>query len=96
MKVDYRSIKKRTRCTEEQAKYLAENIRKYPKVKDIIMSHIDKMNLENCEDIEMRPLYGYMDNSVNICGYRRDRYHLVLHKYGFDNLFPNDIFYEVI
>ena len=105
MRTDYRSIKKMTGCTEEQAKYLAEEIRKYPKVKNIILSHIDEINLRNCDRVEVVPFYNYYDSAVNVCGWlvtdvltlfgEEHRDHKLL-KYSFDELFPDKMFYEMI
>ena len=105
MRADYRSIKNKTGCTEEQAKYLATEIKKYPKVKDIILKHIDKINLRNCDEVKVVPLYGHWDTSVNVVGYlvtdvwtlfgEEHRDHKLL-KYSFDELFPDKMFYEMI
>lgn len=105
MKVDYRSIKKRTGCTEKQARYIAEEIRKYPKVKDIILTNIDKVNLRNCDEVKVVPFYGHYDTAVNVVGYlvtdvwsfagTEFRDHKLL-KYSFDELFPSEMFFEMI
>ena len=105
MRADYRSIKKRTGCTEEQAKYLAAEIKKYPKVKDLILSHIDEINLRNCDKVEVVPFYNHWDSAVNVCGWlvtdtwtlfgEEHRDHKLL-KYSFDQLFPDKMFYEMI
>lgn len=71
MRIDYRTIRKKTGCTEEQAKQLANDIRKLPKIQKTFMTHLDEINLQNCTRVEVKMVCGYMDNEVNICGYRR-------------------------
>lgn len=100
MKVDYRYIKKQTGCTEEQAKYLAAELRSYPKVKDIVLNHLSEINLRNCDEVKIVPMLGYIDNAINIVCKRlsKDFGFLKLYnnyKYGFDTLFPEKCFYEV-
>lgn len=71
MRIDYRTIRKRTGCSEEQAKQLANDIRKLPKIQKTFMSHMDEINLRNCTRVEVRMVCGYMDDEVNICAYRK-------------------------
>lgn len=105
MKVDSRIIMKKTGCTREQAKYLAEEIRNLPKVKDIIMEHIEEVNLFGCEKVEVIRMCGYMDDSVKIAGYRLDKSKSFTFKgeahnfyrtylWTFDKLFPEIRFFE--
>lgn len=107
MRVDSRTIMKKTGCTIEQAQYLAEEIRKLPKVKDIIMEHIGEVNLFGCEKVEVIRMYGYMDDSVKIAGDRLDKsmsfsmngkdYNFYKkHLWTFDKLFPENRYYEII
>ena len=72
MRIDWRTIKKKTGCNEDQAKYLAKEIRNLPKIQKTFMSNLDKINLRNCIRVEVNLMYGYMDDDVNICGYRKD------------------------
>lgn len=72
MKVKWRLIMKKTGCTRKQAKYLATEIKKLPKLQDQIMEHLDEVNLYNCDKVELVRLYNYMDSSCNINGYRPD------------------------
>lgn len=99
-------IRRETGCTDEQAKYLAEEIEKLPKVKAIIMSRINEVNLFDCETVEIIRLYGYMDHSVKIAGNRLDKENSFTccgkefksykkHLWTFDSLFPDKRCYEI-
>ncbi len=65
-----KDIMQKTSCTKEQAKYLAEELSKLPKVKDIILQHMSNMNLYGCYKVEVKRCYGYMDDWVNIAAWR--------------------------
>lgn len=96
MRIDYRVIKKKTGCTDEQAKYLAVKIRELPKMQEQIMEHLDEVNLYNCIKVDLVRLYGYFDTSCNIVGYRQNGRITKMYKFGFDNLFRDRVFTEVI
>lgn len=105
MRIDYRTIKKKTRCTEEQAKQIADAIRKLPKIQKTFMSHIGEINLQNCTRVEVRMVNDYMDDEVNICAYRKipelcftlfGEEHISerLHRYSLSSVL-NKVFYSV-
>ena len=105
MRIDWRTIKNKTGCSGEQARYLANEIRNLPKIQETFMSNLDRINLRNCTRVEVRLLYGYMDDDINICGWRKDEEgsftlfgeeHIVecLHRYTINGLL-NEIFYNV-
>lgn len=103
MNVDCRVIRKKTGCTEDQAKYLAVEIRKLPKLKDQIMKHLDKVNLYNCDKVELVRHFGYRDDGCNINGYRPDAnlsygesiiYNIF--KHSFNELFKDEVFISIL
>lgn len=96
MRIDYRVIKKKTECTDEQAKYLAAKIRELPKIQEQIMEHLDEVNLHNCIKVDLVRLYGHYDTACNIIGYREQGWITILYKFGFDILFKDVVFKEVI
>ena len=67
-----KTIKQKTECTKEQAKYLAKELYKLPKLKNFVMQHLDDVNLYNCDKVKLVRLLGYRDDAVNIIGLRRD------------------------
>ena len=63
-------IEKTTGCAHEQAIYLYDEFSKLPKVKDLFLNNLSKINLYNCDTVEVVRCYGYMDDTVNIVGKR--------------------------
>jgi hypothetical protein len=99
MKVDMRIIKKKTGCTDEQAKYLACEIRKLPKLKEQIMNNLNEVNLYGCDKVVVVRHFGYRDDGANIVGYRPTTdlgICVTMYKFCFDILFKDSVFKEVI
>lgn len=63
-------VKSKTGCTAIQARYLAKEMLKLPKVLDTFINNLDNMNLYNCCDVKVVRVFGYMDDCINVIGER--------------------------
>lgn len=60
----------KTGCTKEQSKYLVSELSKLPKIKNIVINHLDEINLYDCCRVEVVRCFGYSDEMVNIAAFR--------------------------